>query len=565
METRLLIVGGVAGGATAAARARRIDETAKIILFERGEYISFANCGLPYYIGDVIRSRESLLVTTPQDFSERYRIDIRVFHEVLAIDRANKSLRVKVLTTGHIYEEHYDKVILSPGSEPIKPAIEGIHTEGVFSVRSIPDSDRIRKMVAEKKPREAVVVGGGFIGLEMAENLTERGVKTTILEVLDQVMPSLDYEMAGHLHAHLRSKGVKLMLKEGLQSLSRENDRIVVNTTRSGSITCDMAILSMGIRPENRLAKDAGLDTSEKGHIIVNPSMATSDGDIFAIGDAVLVRDYLTGLPVNTALAGPANKQARIAADNSLGRKSIFRGTLGTSIVKVFELTAASTGLNEKGLKARSVPYLVSYTHSGSHASYYPGAETMSIKLLFAPNTGTVLGAQIVGKDGVDKRIDVISSAIHAGMSVFDLEELELAYAPPYSSAKDPVNMAGFVAANMLKGDHMTINWDGLASLDREQNILVDLRNADELEAAGLIEGAVNIPLNGLRKVLSSLDRTKTYIVFCAAGLRGYIAHRILAQQGFRSFNLSGGYRTYLGAKDRIMEESGQTKLWLSE
>jgi len=565
MKTRLLIIGGVAGGATAAARARRIDENAEIIVFERGEYISFANCGLPYYIGDVIRDRNALLVTTAPAFMTRYHIDVRTFHEVVSIDRPNKLLIVRDITTERTYTEPYDKIILSPGAEPVRPPIEGIELKGVYSLRNIPDSDRIKAFVDRSSPAQAVVVGGGFIGIEMVENLVERGVKTIILEMLDQVMPPLDYEMAGLVHAHLKGKGVTLMLGDGLKSFSRENDRIMVNTTKGRSVACDLAILSVGIRPENSLAKDAGLELSNKGHIVVNSSMATSDPDIFAIGDAVTVKDYIMGLPVNTALAGPANKQARIAADNALGRRSLFRGTLGTFIVKVFDLTAAATGMNEKILKGNSVPYLVSYTHSGSHASYYPGAGIMSIKVIFSLDTGKLLGAQIVGEDGVDKRIDVLASAIHGGMSVFDLEELELAYAPPYSSAKDPVNMAGFVAANMLKGDLATINWDELAALDRSENILIDLRNSDELSASGIIEDALHIPLNDLRDRLGELDKAKTYIPFCAAGLRGYIAHRILVQHGFKSKNLSGGYRTYLGAKEKIMDESGQTKLWLSE
>jgi NADPH-dependent 2,4-dienoyl-CoA reductase/sulfur reductase-like enzyme/rhodanese-related sulfurtransferase len=565
MRTRLLIIGGVAGGATAAARARRIDENAEIIVFERGEYISFANCGLPYYIGDVIRDRNALLVTTAPAFMTRYRIDVRTFHEVVAIDRPNKLLIVRDITTERTYTEPYDKIILSPGAEPVRPPIEGIELNGIYSLRNIPDSDRIKAFVDRSSPIEAVVVGGGFIGIEMVENLVERGVKTIILEMLDQVMPPLDYEMAGLVHAHLKEKGVTLMLGDGLKFFSRENNRILVNTTKGRVIACDLAILSVGIRPENSLAKDAELELSNKGHIVVNSSMATSDPDIFAIGDAVTVRDYIMGLPVNTALAGPANKQARIAADNALGRRSLFRGTLGTFIVKVFNLTAAATGMNEKILKGNSVPYLVSYTHSGSHASYYPGAGIMSIKIIFSPDTGKLLGAQIVGEDGVDKRIDVLAGAIHGGMSVFDLEELELAYAPPYSSAKDAVNIAGFVAANMIKGDLATINWDELAALDRSENILIDLRNSDELRTSGIIEGALHIPLNDLRDRLGELDKAKTYIPFCAAGLRGYIAHRILVQHGFKSRNLSGGYRTYLGTKEKIMEEPGQTKLWLSE
>lgn len=565
MGIRLLIIGGVAGGATAAARARRVDEHAEIILFERGEYISFANCGLPYYIGDVIRSRDDLLVTTPQALRDRYRIDIRVLHEVVSIDRGRRQVHVRDIATGRTYDESYDRIILSPGAEPFRPDIEGFDDERVFSLRNIPDSDRIKALVDKDRPRDAVVIGGGFIGIEMAENLAQRGVKTTILEMLDQVMPQLDYEMAGLVHAHLRDRGVALMLGEGLKSFAKEDGRLIVNTTKGRSVTCDLAILSVGIRPENRLAREAGLILSERGHIVVDQTMATSDPTIYAIGDAVSVRDYLLGLPVNTALAGPANKQGRIAADNALGRRSLFSGTLGTSIAKIFDLTAASTGMNEKALKAAKVPHLVSYTHSGSHASYYPGAETLSIKLVFTPGTGRLLGAQVVGGEGSDKRIDVLATAIHGRTSVFDLEELELAYAPPYSSAKDPVNMAGFVAANMIKGDVATITWDELSKIDRGSHVLIDLRNRDELRVSGVIEGAVHIPLNELRERLDELDRTKTMIPFCAAGLRGYIAHRILVQHGFRSRNLSGGYRTWLGARERIMEESGETRLWLGE
>jgi len=371
--------------------------------------------------------------------------------------------------------------------------------------------------------------------------------------------------MAGLVHAHLREQGVTLKLKEGVMSFAHNQGRIVVTTSRNSTLECDLVVISVGIRPENRLAQEAGLELCEHGHIRITPAMATSDPDIFAIGDAVCVRDFVFGFPVNTALAGPANKQGRIAADNALGRRSVFRGTLGTSVVKVFDLTVAGTGMNEKSLRQKSIPYLVSYTHSGSHASYYPGSEIMSIKLLFSPGTGRILGAQIVGGSGVDKRIDVIATSIHAQMSVFHLEELELAYAPPYSSAKDPVNIAGFVAANMIRGDLETLNWHDLVSLDMNHHVLIDLRNPDELELSGTIPGSLHIPLHELRTHLPRFDRAKTYVPFCAAGLRGYIAHRILVQNGFRSKNLSGGYKTYLGAQDKIMEESASTKLWLSE
>ena len=554
--TKLLIIGGVAGGATAAARARRLNEQAEIIVFERGEHISFANCGLPYYIGQVIKNRDDLLVTTMDAFSLRYKIDVRNFSEVIAIDRNRKMVKVKAIRTGDIYEETYDKIILSPGAEPVRPPIEGIELENIFNLRNIPDSDRIKNYLDRKRPGRGVIVGGGFIGLEMAENLVRRGVKTTIIEMLDQVMAPLDFEMAAIVHTHLKEKGVRCVLGHGVTSFSEKGGHITVTTDDGKHYESDLVILSIGIKPENRLAREAGLEIGKRGGIRVDASMRTSDPDIFAVGDAVEVKDFITGLPTMTALAGPANKQARIAADNALGRKSLFKGTLGTAVVKVFELTVASTGASEKRLKGEKIPHMVSFTHSGSHASYYPGAETMAIKLIFSPAHGKILGAQIVGKGGVDKRIDVIATAIRGAMTVYDLEELELAYAPPYSSAKDPVNVAGFVAANILKGDMDHIQWWELAGLDREANILIDLRNKKELETSGVIEGAWHIPLDELRSHLSELDREKHYIPFCAAGLRAYFGHRILVQNGFQSRNLSGGYITYFGGKEKIMKPS---------
>ena len=553
---KLIIIGGVAGGATAAARARRLDEHAEIIVFERGEYISFANCGLPYYIGQVIKDRDDLLVTTGDAFSQRYKIDVRNFSEVIAIDRLKKVVRVKALKTGNTYEETYDKIILSPGAEPIRPPLEGIELDNIFNLRNIPDSDRIKDHLDRNKPESGVIVGGGFIGLEMAENLVRRGVKTTIIEMLDQVMAPLDFEMAALVQAHLKEKGVRCVLGNGVASFSKNGGRIRVTTNDGKSYDGDLVILSIGIKPENRLAREAGLDIGERGGIRVDEYMRTSDPDIYAIGDAVEVKDFITGRPTMTALAGPANKQGRIAADNALGRKSLFRGTLGTAVVKVFELTVASTGASEKLLEGNNIPHMVSYTHSGSHASYYPGAENMSIKLIFSPGNGEILGAQIVGKGGVDKRIDIIATAIRGSMTVFDLEELELAYAPPYSSAKDPVNIAGFVAANILKGDMDLIQWRELAELDRETDILIDLRNKKELETVGEMQGARHIPLDELRSHLAELDKEKHYIPFCAAGLRAYLGHRILVQNGFQSRNLSGGYITYLGGKEKIMEAS---------
>ena len=545
MGIKLVIVGGVAGGATAAARARRVCEDAEIVVFERGEYISFANCGLPYYIGNVIKKRDHLLLATPEEFKQRYNIDVRIFSEVVGINSKEKAVEIKNTITGEKYWENYDKLILSPGAQPIKPPLEGIELENIFHLRNVPDSDRIKKIVDERNPQCAVVVGGGFIGLEMAENLTERGVKTTIVEMLDQVMPSLDYEMATLIHDHLEAKNVELELENGVKSFSKASDRILVSTQKGHEIECDLVLLSVGIRPENSLAKQAELKIGSTGGIVVDDTMRTSDPNIYAVGDAVEVRDIVTGFPTLTALAGPANKQARIAADNALGRKSIFAGTLGTSVVKVFDMVLASTGANEKFLKKHDIPYLVSYTHSGSHAGYYPGATNTSVKILFSPGTGKVLGAQIVGKKGVDKRIDVLATAIRAKMTVYDLEALELAYAPPYSSAKDPINICGFVAANILKGDMDIVQWSEIDALEKNGAILIDLRTKFELNREGKIEGALHIYIDELRNRLSELDKQQTYILYCGIGFRGYLGHRILIQNGYKSKNLSGGFLTY--------------------
>ena len=545
MATKLLIIGGVAGGATAAARARRLDEKAEIILFERGENISFANCGLPYYIGQVIKERDSLLVTTPGAFKARYNIKIRTFSEVLEIDREKKEITVKKLRTGKIYTESYDKIILSPGAEPVRPPLEGIDISNIFSLRNIPDSDRIKQYVDSRKPKSAVIVGGGFIGLEMAENLVERGVNVTIVEMLDQLMAPIDYEMSAIVLAKMEEKDVKCFLGDGVKSFSEKEKRIVVSTANGEKIECDIVILSIGVKPENKLAREAGLETGERGGIKVDATMRTSDPAIYAVGDAVEIKDFISGLPTMTALAGPANKQGRVAADNAMGGKSLFRGTIGTAVVKLFDLTVASTGANEKTLKRNNTPYMISYTHSGSHASYYPESQMMAIKLIFSPSNGRILGAQIVGSEGVDKRIDVIATSIHGSMTVFDLEELELAYAPPFSSAKDPVNIAGFVAANLLKDDVENINWNEIDNIDPENEILIDLRDKEELDESGFIEGSLHIPMNELRKRLHELDKRKTYLFYCAIGLRGYLGHRILVQNGFKSRNLSGGFKTY--------------------
>ncbi len=565
MAIKLLVVGGVAGGATAAARARRLDEHAEIILFERGEYISFANCGLPYYIGDIIKERDKLLVTTPKTVRDRYNIQVRTFSEVLKIDRKQKEVEVKNHMTNETYRESYDKIILAPGAQSIKPPLEGINFNNVFNLRNIPDSEHIKEYVRLNKPKVAVIVGGGFIGLEMAENLVMQGIETTIVELLDQVMAPFDFEMASLLNAHLKEQGINLELNNGVEKILQESDQLIVKTKKGKDIKCDFVILSIGVKPENRLAKEAGLEIGSLGGIKVDAGMRTSDPHIFAVGDAVEVKDFVSGLPTITPLAGPANKQGRIAADNALGRKEIFKGTLGTSIVKVFEMAAGSTGMSEKTLKKHEIPYTVSYTHSGSHASYYPGATMMAIKLIFQPANGKILGAQIVGGEGVDKRIDVLATAICSGMTVHDLEVLELAYAPPYGSAKDPVNIAGYVASNLLKGDLDTLYWKQLSEKDHNEYILIDLRNEDELKIAGTIPGAVNIPLPALRSKLPELDKNKTYIPFCAVGLRGYIGYRILVQTGFSAKNLSGGFRTYIGTKEKVMKESPGTPVWMGE
>jgi len=556
VSPKLVIVGGVAGGATAAARARRLDERAEIVLIERGEYISFANCGLPYYVGRIIEERDDLLVTTPEDFRRRYHIDIRIFSRVTRIDRNEKRIEIFDVASERTYWESYDRLILSPGAEPVRPPLEGVDLENVFSLRSIPDSDRIKQFVDQSRPSSAVVVGGGFIGLEMAENLSHRGVRTTIVEMLDQVLAPLDFEMAGLVQAHLEEQGVELALGNGVESLAPKDGRLVVRTDQGREIDCDLVVLSIGVRPESVLAREAGLEIGPRGHIKVDASMRTSDPDIFAVGDAVEIVDFVTGQPTAVALAGPANKQARIAADNALGRSSLFHGALGTAIVKVFDMAAATTGACEKVLKRLQSSYRVSYTHSNSHASYYPGAGSMAIKLVFKPGSGRLLGAQIVGRDGVDKRIDVLATAIRAGMTVFDLEELELSYAPPYSSAKDPVNIAGFVAANMLKGDASNETWWRLAEADPAWDIMIDLRGQDEIDELGTIPGSIHVPLDELRSKLPELDRSKRYLLFCAVGMRGYVGYRIMVQNGFQAVNLAGGFSTYQGGV-RPEKESG--------
>ncbi|RSK26420.1 CoA-disulfide reductase [Bacillus sp. HMF5848] len=543
MSKKILIVGGVAGGATAAARLRRLDETSQIVMFERGEFISFANCGLPYYIGETIKERSKLLVQTVEGMSARFRLDIRNFSEVTAVNRDRKTVTVRKVQTGETYEENYDTLILSPGAKPIVPPIPGLkEADNIFTLRNVPDTDRIKSYVDEKKPKHAVVIGGGFIGIEMAENLHQRGMDVSIVEMANQVMAPFDYEMASILHNHIRDNKVDLVLEDGVKEF-KENGRVVVlNSGRE--IRTDMVILSIGVRPENELAVEAGLEVGERGGIKVDDYLRTNDPSIYAVGDAIEVKHFITGTPMMIPLAWPANRQARIVANNIYGREEKYPGTLGTSIVKVFDYTAAATGLNEKSLKQLGIEHSAVHVHPGSHAGYYPGAHQIAIKLLFCHNTGKIYGAQAIGVDGADKRIDVIATAIKGGLTVMDLPELELAYAPPFSSAKDPVNMVGYAASNIVEGFVDTVQWDEVDNIIADGGLVVDVRDPRELEF-GSIKGSVNIPLNDLRERLEELPKDKTVHVSCQVGLRGYLATRILNENGFKVKNVDGGWKTY--------------------
>ena len=539
----MIIVGGVAGGATAAAKLRRISEDVEIILIERGEYISFANCGLPYYIGETIKDRSKLLVQTVEGMSDRFNIDIRNLSEVTSINPENKSITIKNLRTNEEYNETYDKLLLSPGARPIVPPIPGLkENETLFTLRNIPDTDKIKNYVDHQKPKKAVVVGGGFIGIEMAENLVDRGIEVTIVEMSSQVMAPIDYEMASILHAHLKEKGVHLILENGVQSFADQGEKVILSD--GTEIPTDMTILSIGVRPENELAKTAGLELGERGGIIVNEYLQTSNENIYAVGDAIEVVDYMNGNKAMIPLAGPANRQGRIAANNMIGKKEKYQGTLGTSIAKVFDLTVASTGNNEKTLKRFGVPYEVLHIHPSSHAGYYPGASQISLKLIFDKNTGKIFGAQAIAGDGADKRIDVIATAIKGGLTVEDLTNLELSYAPPFSSAKDPVNMAGYVATNIMDGELEHIQWHEVDQIVADGGLLIDVREPVEREF-GFIEGSINISLNDLRTRLEELPRDQTIYVSCQVGLRGYLAARILKNNGYQVKNVDGGWRTY--------------------
>lgn len=544
---KILIIGGVAGGATVAARLRRLDEDAQIILFERGEYVSYANCGLPYYIGGVISEREKLFVQTIQGFITRFNIDIRVKSSVESINPKEKTVSVKDLITGKVYVENYDKLVLSPGAEPICPPIKGWDKNKIFTLRNVADTDNIKTFIQEKSPNKAaVVVGGGFIGLEMAENLREAGLDVTVVEMAPQVMAPLDFSMAAIVHQHIKSKKVGLLLNEGVVGFESNDDSIIVELKSGRKLDADMVIWSIGVKPEIELAQNAGLKIGDCKGISVNEYMQTSDENIYALGDAVEVINPITNKYCLIPLAGPANKQGRIVADNIIcGNKYKYNGTIGTSIAKVFDLTVAAVGVTAKVLKREGIEYLSSYTHSTSHAGYYPGALSLSIKIVFSPKDGALLGAQVVGLDGVDKRIEMLAQVIQKKGTIYDLCELEQAYAPPFSSAKDPVNMAGFVADNILQKKVNNIGWREIDSLDEEKYQLIDVRTHEEV-ALGTISGAINIPVDSLRDNLNKIDSNKIPVVFCRIGLRGYLAARILVQKGFpKVLNLSGGYATY--------------------
>lgn len=542
----VIIVGGVAGGASAAARLRRLNEQAHIILLERGPYISFANCGLPYHIGGTIADRNRLLVQTPEAMRKRFNIDVRTQHEAVRIDRDKKCIHIRDLTTDNEYTESYDALILSPGAEPFRPPVAGIHAPGVFTLRNIPDMDAILTHIKDKAIDNALIIGGGYIGLEMAEALVKRKLAVTLVELEPQVMGTIDAEMAAPLADELWLNGVHLMLNTSASAIAEEGDGLNVSLSSGRNVHTQMVIVSVGVRPENALAKAAGLTIGARGGIVVNPNMQTSDPAIYAVGDAIEVTDFVLGTPAMIPLAGPANRQGRIAADHLCGRDSAYCHTQGTAVCKVFNLAAAATGASEKLLKRGNVAYEKIYIHPASHAGYYPDAMQMSVKLLFAPDTGKILGACAVGADGVDKRIDVLAVALRAGLTVYDLQHLELCYAPPYGSAKDPVNYAGFVATSVLNGDMRICHAEQMLAPQPNQ-LLLDVRTPAEVQN-GTIPGAVNIPLDDLRNRLGELPRDKEILAFCQVGLRGYLACRILTQNGVACRNLTGGYKTFCAA-----------------
>lgn len=541
---KLLIVGGVAGGASAAARARRLSEEAQIVLFERGPDVSFANCGLPYYVGGAIAERAKLLVVKPELLRSRFKLDVRIRSSVEAIDRSAKSVRIRDLASGRVYEESYDKLILATGAAPFRPAIPGIELPGVFTLRDLHDTDGIKAFV-DGGVKQAVLLGGGFVSLELAENFVRRGISTTVVERNGQILAPFDREMTTPIVQELADKGVTLLLGQTAEALEQTADGLVVCLNSGQRLTAQLVVFGVGVRPENMLAVDAGLEIGPRGGIRVNEFLQTSDPDIYSVGDAIETKAFVSGDPTQVPLAGPANRQGRIAADNVFGRAVRYRGTQGTAIVGVFGKTASMTGASEKALRQANRPFRKVYIHPTHHAGYYPGAEAMALKLLFDPATGRILGAQAAGGAGVDKRIDVLAVAIQAGLTVFDLEEMELAYAPQYGSAKDPINMAGFVAGGLLRGDHPQLDIEAvLAAPATEQLFLLDVRTPQEF-ASGHIPGAVNIPVDELRSRLGEVPRDRQIAAYCQVGQRGYLATRILLQTGFSAANVGGGYKTY--------------------
>ena len=554
---KVLIVGGVAGGASAAARLRRLDEKAEIIMFERGEYISFANCGLPYYIGGEINKKSALTLQTPQSFNSRFNVDVRVWNEVTAIDPEKKQVTVHNVQTGQDYTESYDELILSPGAAPLVPKMDGVDDPRVFTLRNIPDTVKIRDYVEEEFPESAVVVGGGYIGVEMAENLKKAGLKVTIVELADHVIAPLDGDMAAEVHRYLRDQGVELMLGKAVQSMEDKGGKLTLPLSE-GEIETDMVILSVGVRPDTALAQSAGLELNAKGAIVVNEHMQTSKEHIYAVGDAIEIVDFVTGKKGYVPLAGPANKQGRIAADNICGIKSSYKNTLGSSVLKIFDMTVAMTGVNERAAQAAGLDYDKVYTYSQSHASYYPGGHGISIKTLYEKGTGKILGAQLSGYDGVDKGCDVIATAIRAGMTAYDLTELELCYAPPFGSAKDPVNFVGYVIENTLTGKVKNFFWNDVEKLPRDGSVtLLDVRTPSEREV-GHIPGFIHIPLDELRQRAGELPQDKPVYIHCHSGLRSYLACRMLTGLGYDCYNLSGGWRFYeIAVNDKLTPDHG--------
>ncbi|MDO4279318.1 MAG: FAD-dependent oxidoreductase [Lachnoclostridium edouardi] len=542
---KVVIVGGVAGGASAAARIRRLDENAQIIVFERTSFISYANCGLPYYVGGVIQNEEDLTLQTPEGFWDRFRVDVRVRHEVTEIHTEKKTVTVCRLETGKVYEESYDKLILSPGAKPTQPNMPGIDNDKIFTLRTVEDTLKIHKFIESEKPKSATVIGGGFIGIEMAENLAELGIKVTLAEYANHLLAPFDFDMACIVHSQLESHGIRLMLNTAVTGFEKNGDSIITKTAGEHNITSDMVLLAIGVTPETELAEKAGLELGIKGSIAVNDKMETSAPDVYAVGDAVEIKHFVTGKKGLISLAGPANKQGRIAADNICGGNSVFSGAQGSSVIKLFDMTAASTGINEFTAKAAGIDWEAVILSPASHAGYYPGSKVMTMKVVYDKASLRLLGAQIVGFDGVDKRIDVLATAIRAGMKATELTELDLAYAPPYSSAKDPVNMAGFMIENIVSGKVKQFHYDQAEELSRDGSVtLLDTRTPVEY-GRGHVDGFVNIPVDDLRERLNEIPKDKPVYVMCQSGLRSYLACRILSQNGYDCYNFSGGYGFY--------------------